>query len=158
MTEFSSLIKEAREDPTLFSTIDVDTLLDKIDEKHFLENKTVQDLSKEILEALQTISCPDIEKLCLRLSGYQFIDRLCDLRLGRLVRWIKRTGNSLTNGGILMDVKIENKGVKLLCKNNMNRFFSIYFDDCLIFQKLSMEEQIVLMASSSSSSSSIPIG
>ena len=51
MTEFSSLIKEAREDPTLFSTIDVDTLLDKIDEKHFLENKTVQDLSKEILEA-----------------------------------------------------------------------------------------------------------
>ena len=92
MTELSSLIKEAREDPTLFSTIDVDTLLDKIDEKHFLENKTVADLSKEILEALQTISCPDIEKVCLRLSGYQLIDRLCDLRLGRLVRWIERTG------------------------------------------------------------------
>jgi hypothetical protein len=85
----------------------------------------------------------------LRLSGYQPIDRLCDLRLGRLIRWIKRSGGSLTNGGLLMDVKIENKGVKLLCKNNMNRFFNIYFDECLIFQKLSMEEQIVLMASSS---------
>jgi hypothetical protein len=149
MSELSTLIKEAREDPTLFSTIDVDTLLDKIDENHFLENKTVSDLSKDILEALQTISCPNIEKVCLRLSGYQPIDRLCDLRLGRLIRWIKRSGGSLTNGGLLMDVKIENKGVKLLCKNNMNRFFNIYFDECLIFQKLSMEEQIVLMASSS---------
>ena len=84
----------------------------------------------------------------MRLSGYQCIDRLCDLRTGRLVRWIKKPNGKLTNGGVLVDVKIENKGVKLLCKNNMNRFFSIYFDDCLVFQKLTMEEQLILMASS----------
>ena len=50
MSELSTLIKEAREDPTLFSTIDVDTLLDKIDENHFLENKQslVQILKKYV--------------------------------------------------------------------------------------------------------------
>ena len=47
-----------------------------------------------------------------------------------------------------MNVKIENKGVILLCKNNSNRFFNVCFDNCLVFQKLSMEEQIVLMANS----------
>ena len=146
MSELSTLIKEAREDPTLFSTIDVDTLLDKIDENHFLENKTVSDLSKDILEALQTISCPNIEKVCLRLSGYQPIDRLCDLRLGRLIRWIKRSGGSLTNGGLLMDVKIENKGVKLLCKNNMNRLFNLSLEENVIFQKLTPQEEVILSA------------
>jgi len=45
-----------------------------------------------------------------------------------------------------MTVKIENTGVTLLCKNNINRFFNAKFDDCIVFQKLSMEEQIVLMA------------
>jgi hypothetical protein len=146
---FEKIWEEAREDPTLLSTIDVDSLLDKIEDIHFLANKTVKDLSKDIFDALSSIECcEDIENLCVRLSGYQCIDRLCDLRTGRLVRWIKKPNGKLTNGGVLVDVKIENKGVKLLCKNNMNRFFSIYFDDCLVFQKLTMEEQLILMASS----------
>jgi hypothetical protein len=146
--DLNQIYQEAKEDPTLLSTIDVDALLDKIEENHFLENKTLGDVSKEIMEALETVGMTNIENICMRLSGYRFVDRVCDLRNGRLVRWVKKNNNVLTNGGLLVDVKIENKGVKLLCKNNMNRFFSVYFDDCLVFQKLTMEEQIVLMASS----------
>ena len=85
---------------------------------------------------------------CMRLIGYHIVDRICDLRNGRLIRWIKKENGLLTNGGLLMNVKIENKGVILLCKNNSNRFFNVCFDNCLVFQKLSMEEQIVLMANS----------
>jgi len=146
--DLNQIYQEAKEDPTLLSTIDVDALLDKIEENHFLENKTLGDVSKEIMEALESVGMTNIENICMRLSGYRFVDRVCDLRNGRLVRWVKKNNNVLTNGGLLVDVKIENKGVKLLCKNNMNRFFSVYFDDCLVFQKLTMEEQIVLMASS----------
>jgi len=146
--DLNQIYQEAKEDPTLLSTIDVDALLDKIEDNHFLENKTLGDVSKEIMEALESVGMTNIENICMRLSGYRFVDRVCDLRNGRLVRWVKKNNNVLTNGGLLVDVKIENKGVKLLCKNNMNRFFSVYFDDCLVFQKLTMEEQIVLMASS----------
>jgi hypothetical protein len=52
----------------------------------------------------------------------------------------------LTNGGILLDIKVTDDGINILCKNSMNRFFSYKWDDCLSYQKLSFEEQIILMA------------
>jgi hypothetical protein len=158
--DLDEIYKSAIEDPTLLSTIDVDALIEKMEDNHYLENKSLEDISKEIFYAIQSLGHsnennentePDecLKQMCLRLSGYRLVDRICDLRNGRLVRWVKKKNPKvLTNGGLLVNVKIENTGVKLLCKNNMNRFFSFLFDDCLIFQKLSMEEQVVLMASS----------
>ena len=32
----------------------------------------------------------------------------------------------------------------ILLKNNMNRFFQIKFDECLVFQKLTNQENIIL--------------
>jgi hypothetical protein len=158
--DLDEIYKSAIEDPTLLSTIDVDALIEKMEDNHYLENKSLEDISKEIFYAIQSLGHsnennentePDecLKQMCLRLSGYRLVDRICDLRNGRLVRWVKKKNPKvLTNGGLLVNVKIENTGVKLLCKNNMNRFFSFFFDDCLIFQKLSMEEQVILMASS----------
>ena len=142
--------EEAKNDPTLLSTIDVDAILNKIDKEdsNYLENKTLADISKEVVDAMKSIDIPDylISNYCLRLVGYIFVDKICDLRNGRMVRWIKSANKALTNGGILMNIKIENNGVKLLCRNNANRFFNIKFDDCLIFQKLTMEEQLIVMS------------
>jgi hypothetical protein len=45
-----------------------------------------------------------------------------------------------------MNVKIDNTGVILLCKNNVGLFFSIKWDHTIVFQKMTMEEQLVLMA------------
>ena len=153
--DLDEIYKSVAEDPTLLSTIDVDALIEKMEDNHYLENKSLDDISIEIFFAIQSlgqynnIEDENIQKMCVRLSGYRLVDRICDLRNGRLVRWIKKKNpRILTNGGLLVNVKIENMGVKLLCKNNMNQFFSFLFDDCLIFQKLSMEEQVVLMASS----------
>jgi hypothetical protein len=140
----------------LFSTIDVDALLAKIENEnnHYLENKTLKELSKDIFEAISELNVPDdiAINFCERLSGYRYIERVCDLRNGKLMRWIRRVPpvpfnkKSLTNGGLLMNIKIENSGVQLLCRNNMDRFFNIKFDDCLVFQKLTMEEQLILMS------------
>jgi hypothetical protein len=164
--DLDEIYKSAIEDPTLLSTIDVDALIEKMEDNHYLENKSLEDISKEIFYAIQSLGHSNennenieqdenkeqdecLKQMCLRLSGYRLVDRICDLRNGRLVRWVKKKNPKvLTNGGLLVNVKIENTGVKLLCKNNMNRFFSFLFDDCLIFQKLSMEEQVILMASS----------
>jgi hypothetical protein len=137
---------EAREDPSLLSTIDIEAVLKKTDDVHYIDGKTVADLSKEIFETVDALDISEENKrdICQRLIGYRWVDRLCDLRSGRLVRWVKK--GKLTNGGLLMNVKIENTGVILLCKNNVGRFFSIKWDDSVVFQKLTMEEQLVLMA------------
>jgi hypothetical protein len=153
--DLDEIYKSAIEDPTLLSTIDIDGLIKKMENNHYLENKSLDDVSREIFDAIHSLGYSSEEnqqKLCMRLSGYRLVDKICDLRNGRLVRWIKKKNPIiLTNGGLLVNVSIENTGVKLLCKNNMNRFFTFFFDDCLVFQKLSMEEQIVLMAHSNES-------
>jgi hypothetical protein len=148
MQSLDDILEEAKQDPTLFSSIDIDELLDKIEKEHYLENKCLTDISKDVFDAIDEL---DLEKeialdYCTRLSGYRYVDKLCDLRNGRLLRWIKRTNKNLTNGGLLVNVKMDPKGVKLLCKNNMNKFFNVCFDDCLIFQKLTTEDQLILMA------------
>lgn len=148
MQSIDEMFEEAKHDPTLLSTIDVDALLEKVEKEHYLENKGILDISKEVFDAIDELS---LEKdaaadFCTRLSGYRYVDRICDLRNGRLLRWIKRTNRVLTNGGLLVNVKMDPKGVQLLCKNNTNRFFCVRFDDCVIFQKLTTEEQLVLMA------------
>jgi len=147
MQSLDELLEEAKQDPTLFSSIDIDKLLDKIETEHYLENKTISDISKEVFEAIDELYLEKEIALdyCTRLSGYRYVDKLCDLRNGRLLRWIKRTNKHLTNGGILVNVKMDTKGVKLLCKNNMNKFFNVWFDDCLVFHKLTTEDQLILM-------------
>jgi hypothetical protein len=146
MTDIEEAFREAHNDPTLLSTIDIEAVLKKTDDVHYIEGKTVSDISKEIFEAVATLDIPEENKqdICQRLIGYRWVDRLCDLRSGRLVRWVKK--GKLTNGGLLMNIKIENTGVILLCKNNVGRFFSIKWDDTIVFQKFTMEEQLVLMA------------
>lgn len=148
MQSLDEIFEEAKADPELFSTIDVDALLEKIETAHYLENKGITDISKEVFDAIDELNLEKDVALdyCTRLTGYRLVDRICDLRNGILMRWIKRANGSLTNGGLLVNVNMDPKGVKLLCKNNMHRFFCVRFDDCLIFQKLTMEEQIVLSA------------
>jgi hypothetical protein len=150
--ELEQIYKNAREDPSLLSTINVDALLEKIEGTSYLENRTIDDISRDIFEAIDSLGLPQetAKTYCEKLSGYRVVDKICDLRNGRLVRWIRRGSSlpTLTNGGLLMNVKIENSGVQLLCKNSTNRFFNVKFDDCVVFQKLTMEEQIILMANS----------
>ena len=37
-------------------------------------------------------------------------------------------------------------GAMITIKNNINRFFNVKVDECLIFQKLNNEEKIILYA------------
>jgi len=148
MQSLDEVFDDAKSDPSLFSSIDVDGLLEKIETAHYLENKGLADISKEVFDAIDELHLEKEVALdyCMRLSGYRVVDRICDLRNGILMRWIKKSVGSLTNGGLLVNVKMDPKGVQLMCKNNMHRFFNVRFDDCLIFQKLTMEEQLVLSA------------
>lgn len=155
--DIKDIYENAMNDPTLFSTINIDSLLNKIDkdDNNYLENKSLSDISKDVFEAIGELDLNGHElakDFCNRLSGYRYVERICDLRNGKMMRWIRRPLNNdykkvtLTNGGLLMNIKIENSGVQLLCRNNANRFFNIKFDDCLVFQKLSMEEQLIIMS------------
>ena len=82
-----------------------------------------------------------------KLKQYRYIDDLSDLRYGSYIRWIPLKDPEkvkLVNGGIFCDMKFIDNGVLIVVKNNRNFVFQFKFDECIIFQKLSDQEQILL--------------
>ena len=84
-----------------------------------------------------------------KLKGYRYVDELNDLKYGGFIRWIPLTDPDylpLNQCGIICDIKIADDGVYIVCKNFMLRHYRFKMDECLIFQKLSSQEMIILSA------------
>jgi hypothetical protein len=145
---------EARKDPSLVSNIDIDSLLTATENErnNFLLNKTVdglyQDKYNVLTQHLSTFSSKsDIIQLCNKLHSYRYVDDIYQFDRGRHIRWIRKlTHPKLTNGATLMDIKFLDNGTHILCKTVQHRFLQLKFDDCLFFQKLSTDEEMILFA------------
>lgn len=117
---------------------------------HYLENKTFNILSKEMEKAfIQNQISP--KSFMEKLDGYRLVDEIHELFRGKYIRWIRKKNNNkptLTNGAMVMDIKFLPEGIHVLCRNGANRFIQIKFDDCILFQKLTDEEWMLLSVKS----------
>ena len=153
--ELAKIYKEAKQDPSLISTIDPNELLSKMNEEKnsYLEDKTSVDILNEIKQSLDdeygdSLSKPEKKKIIKKLIGYRIVDELDALHIGQQTRWIQKYQDKvkLTNGGLLLSTLFTNEGVNLLIKLWNGTVIQVRFDDCLVYQKLSYDEQIILMA------------
>lgn len=146
----NQIFEDALTDPSLLSTLDIDNLLESIEntKNDYLDNKTTSDITSEIQDKLNEIGLSDDEKeiIIVKLKEYRFVDEIHELHKGKLVRWIRNGTNRLTNGGIVTDIKFLDNGVHVLCMNSQRRFIQYKYDDCYTFQKMNVEEQLILMA------------
>ena len=102
----------------------------------------------DILQQLQ-LETEILKKYHNKLKSYRYIDELNDLKYGQYVRWINIKNPEslkLTNGGIFLEIKLLDTGTHMIIKNNMNRIFQINMDQCIVFQKISDQEKIILLA------------
>jgi hypothetical protein len=116
---------------------------------HYLEEKTFNILSNEIENVLSKHMIPT--KLFMeKLDGYRYVDEIHELFRGKYIRWIRRKNNtpSITNGAMVMDIKFLEEGIHILCRNGRNQFIQFKFDECLVFQKLTDEEWMLLSVKS----------
>lgn len=84
-----------------------------------------------------------------KLKGYRYIDELNDLKHGSFIKWIPITDPNylpLHYSGMICNISITDKGVFIKCKNFMHRYYTFKMDECLIFQKLSHQEQVIVSA------------
>jgi hypothetical protein len=144
------IFEAAKKNPELFSTLDIENILTSVetDKNDYLENKTTEDITRVVFENIQEMgfSKEKTQQLCNKLIGYRCVEEIHELFKGRHVRWIRRDTEVLTTGGIVVDIKFLEEGIQILAKNNLNRFIQYKFDECVTFQKLSTEEQLLLMA------------
>ena len=57
-----------------------------------------------------------------------------------------RIAIKITNGAILCDIKIHNKGIALILRGYNNYHMTLYLNENIIFQKINDEEKILLKA------------
>ena len=87
--------------------------------------------------------------ILIKLQEYRHVDEMPDFRYGAFIRWInlnKMDDIKLTNGSMICDVLLEKNGIQLRCKNSFNRFCQLKLDECVVFQKLSEQEKVLLIA------------
>jgi hypothetical protein len=133
--------------------MDVEQLLKALDndENEHLINMTSEKLNnmkREILTEIQLLP-QEVTEYMQKLREYKYIDEMNHIRHGSFIRWIPISDPEnihLTSGGIICDIKIADTGVHLVCKNFAKKHYQIKMDECLVFQKLSGQEQVLLAA------------
>lgn len=149
-TDINEIFDNALKDPSLLSKLDIDKLLDSLENpsNDYLENKTLSDVTNTVYDKLKEIDIENenIEILCNKLIGYRYVDEIFELHKGKMVRWLNLDNKKLTNGGIVVDIKFLKDGTQILCMNTQKRFIQYKFDNCYTFQKMTPEEQLILMA------------
>lgn len=132
--------------------IDVDTLLKALDNEENaglleIDLNKIKQIKNDILQKVG-FDRTTLKKYNKSLANYKYIDEIPDIKFGSYVRWIPLKNPSkikLTNGGIVCDVKI-NDDVGVVCRNSMNRLFEFKMAECLVFQKMSDQEMVLLSA------------
>jgi len=135
--------------------MDINNLLKALDnesnDKLFdLTSVKLREMNKNIINELH-LTKHENEELLNKLKEYKYVDELDDLNYGSFIRWIPLNNPKkieLTKGAIFCDTKITDNGMFLVCKNfgYQSKNFCIKMEECLIFQKLSKQELVLLSA------------
>jgi len=131
--------------------IDIQSLMSALDDE---DNASLMKMDTRAVKAvkndmLQKLNLPreQLKKLHKQLTDYRYVDEMNELKYGAYIRWIPlRDPNKikLTNGGIICDILVKDNGIHVVCRNNMHRMFQIRLVECMVFQKLSDQERVLL--------------
>jgi hypothetical protein len=135
--------------------MDVNKLLKALDDESNenlfnLTTKKILEMNLQILKELELDRNETLE-LLKKLKEYKYVDEMSDLKYGTYLRWIPISNPEnieLTKGAIFCELKITDNGVFIVCKNfgYGTKYFQIKMDECLVFQKLTAQELVLLSA------------
>lgn len=152
--ELQKIYKDAQSDQSLLSTIDANELLLAYENHNnsYLDGKTSANIAQEIASSFELLfAVPNALKkeMALSLTGYRFVDEIDLLHVGKYTRWIQKYTASpkpaLANGGFLTNIEHGDTGIYLKIRLNNNKIINIAFDNCLLYQKMGVGEQLVLL-------------
>jgi hypothetical protein len=146
--DIKQIYEDAVNENNIFTSADIQNILDAStnSSNEHLEEQTTESIANIVHNSLKRLDLSNeaITDYYYRLQNYRYIDGINELHKGKHIRWIRK--GKLTNGGILTNITIKDTGIHILCKNSLNKFITYKWDDCVTYQKLSMEEQLILIA------------
>lgn len=126
----------------------INEIIGELDDKNllFMSSGKIKELKNNILQKLY-LTCEELLHYHKVLKQYRYVDEIDEIKIGGYIRWFnltKQDNIKLTNGGIILDITKGNDDILIICKNNRNRIFSLNLNKCIIFQKISSQEQILI--------------
>jgi len=110
-----------------------------------LNSKQIAEMNKQVVSGLRPITKQVINSHLTILKGYRYVDEINDLKTNTYIKWIRfDTPNKLTKGAISCSVKITEDGMLVMCKNYYGAFFFVNMNECIVFQKITDEERVIL--------------
>jgi len=119
------------------------------EENDSLLDFTPQKIRQQILDILNDIceNKKERKEYFEKLKDYRYIENINDLKYGSYLRWIPiKDVDSicLKKGGHYCHANITNSGNTIICKNVFNTFINFKMEECIVFQKLSEQEKVLL--------------
>lgn len=126
----------------------INEIIGELDDKNllFMSSGKIKELKNNILQKLY-LTREELLHYHKVLKQYRYVDEIDEIKIGAYIRWFnltKQDNIKLTNGGIILDITKGNDDILIICKNNRNRIFSLNLNKCIIFQKISSQEQILI--------------
>lgn len=123
---------------------EMDKVIDEIKQYHITDSITIQERKKHILQKVvqEKDELKHYQKI---LSEYRYVDEVDELRMGSYLRFFRLTSETiqLGSGGFLADIKMSQEQIVLLLKNR-NRFFNLKLNECILFQKNTTQEKLLI--------------
>jgi len=111
-----------------------------------LTTLSIHKMKNHILSELQLTKVEKIE-IMKKIKKYRYVDQMNEFKYGGYIRWINITDPEnifLTKGAIFCDFKINDNGVMIIYKNFYGKTYEFKMEECIIFQKLSYQEEVLL--------------
>lgn len=155
--EIHEIYESALKDPTLLSTVNINDLLDTIEDEEtsYLENQTLKTINKEVYDTISELGCNDERHADLysKLMGFRRVSEICYLHIGKYVKAIRRCTNGspkISIMGIVSNIQFNDNGILVRVfipsSKQKNIHMNYLFDNYITFQKLTDNEQLILMA------------
>ena len=152
---FQEILQEAQSDTSLQSTLNIREILETNTQISITGNgETLQTIAKNVFNGLNALNLEKnvLADYCTRLTDYNIIEEFHELISGRYIRWIRRIQldsepiNTLNRGGVLVNIFFKDDGVVLQIKPCNTPFaIKLKYDNFVIFQKRTVDEQMILM-------------
>jgi len=123
---------------------EMDKMIDEMNQYHITDSMTIQERKKHILRKV-VLDKEEMNHYQTLLREYRYVDEVDELRIGSYIRFFRLTAETLDlgQGGFLVDIQMSNQEIVLLFKNR-NRFFKLKLNECILFQKNTNQEKILI--------------
>ena len=122
----------------------MDKMIDEIKQYHLTDTHTIKERKRKILDKL-VLDPSEMKHYQKILAEYRYVDEIDELRIGNYIRFFRLTAETLElgRGGFLVDIQVQKEQIILLFKNK-TRFFKLKLNECILFQKNTTQEKILI--------------